>query len=495
MQRYLFVFFCAMMLCVSCVDIEQVDNADELRLDGEFAVPLVNSSISVADITENENTDGLVTIDDQGRVTVRYAADVIQRNSFEVFPPIPGIEDFPLLDTSSILDLPLVGIFRTRKMIFRESMVNFKFTSQFDEAIQITLTIPKMEKDGQVFTQNYSLAPQEVFISPTISLLDWTLSSDLNEIEVIYDARLPNGERVKLDYAAVAVDFLLFKYAEAFFGSQLFDIQGDFITIGVFENWESGGVKFVDPKVKILVDNSFGFPTRSRVNKLDLVTADGRVLPLESEFVSTGINFGFPSFDEVGDVVSTDFAFDNTNSNIEELFEERIVQVIYDVDALTFPDNNPEEFGFLTNESFFRVRVEVELPMHGTINNLQLYQEYDIDELDLDFAEEVELKTITSNTFPVDISLQAYFIDIDGNQIDSLYTDGPTVLSSRLNQSDEGTVEFLPIRDERLEAMKMARKVGLRVRLQNPDSQEPFWILADQQVSLRMGAKVKINID
>lgn len=495
MQRYLFVFFCAMILCVSCVDIEQVDNADELRLDGEFAVPLVNSSISVADITENENTDGLVTIDDQGRVTVRYAADVIQRNSFEVFPPIPGIEDFPLLDTSSILDLPLVGIFRTRKMIFRESMVNFKFTSQFDEAIQITLTIPKMEKDGQVFTQNYSLAPQEVFISPTISLLDWTLSSDLNEIEVIYDARLPNGERVKLDYAAVAVDFLLFKYAEAFFGSQLFDIQGDFITIGVFENWESGGVKFVDPKVKILVDNSFGFPTRSRVNKLDLVTADGRVLPLESEFVSTGINFGFPSFDEVGDVVSTDFAFDNTNSNIEELFEERIVQVIYDVDALTFPDNNPEEFGFLTNESFFRVRVEVELPMHGTINNLQLYQEYDIDELDLDFAEEVELKTITSNTFPVDISLQAYFIDIDGNQIDSLYTDGPTVLSSRLNQSDEGTVEFLPIRDERLEAMKMARKVGLRVRLQNPDSQEPFWILADQQVSLRMGAKVKINID
>lgn len=495
MHRYLIViFYCLLCIC-ACIDIEQVDNAEELKLDGEYAFPLINSSISVADITENENTDGIVFIDPEGRVTVRYSGDVIQRNSFEVFPPIPGIGDFPLLDTSSILVLPFVDMFRTRKMTFRETMATFKFTSQFDEVVDVKLTIPKMEKDGVVFEQNYSLAPGEVFVSPQVSFLDWTLYSDLTEIEVVYDARLANGERVKLDYAAIAVDFLLFKYAEAFFGSQLFDIQGDFITLGVFDNWESGGVSFVDPKVRILVDNSFGFPTRSRVNMLDLVTADGRVLPLESEFINTGINFGFPTFDEVGQVITTDFAFDNTNSNIAELFEERIVQVIYDVDALAFPDNNPDEFGFVTNESFFRVSVEVELPMQGTVNDLQLYQEYDINELDIEFAEEVELKTITSNTFPVDINLQAYFLDLSGTIVDSLYVGGPTRLQSSDDLTQEETVEFVQIIDQRLEALKSARKVGLRVGLQNPESDEPFWILADQQVSLRIGAKVKVNID
>jgi len=498
MYRFLFIIVCCLLVGLACVDIEQVDNAEELKLDGEFAFPLVNSSISVADITENENTDGVVFIDADGKVTVRYTGDVIERQSFEVFPPIPGIGDFPLLDTSSILTLPFVDMFRTRKMVFRETMATFKFNSQFDEPVQVTLTIPKMEKDGQVFEQVYNLAPGDVFVSPKVSFLDWTLTSDLSEIEVKYDARLSNGERVKLDYAAIAVDFLLFKYAEAFFGSQLFDIQGDFITLGVFDNWLSGGVSFVDPKVRILVDNSFGFPTRSRVNMLDLVTADGRVLPLESEFINSGINFGYPSFDEVGTVITTDFAFDKTNSNIQELFKERIVQVIYDVDALAFPDNNPEEFGFVTNESFFRVRVEVELPMQGTINDLQLYQEYELDELDIDFAEEVELKTITSNTFPVDINLQAYFLNLDGVILDSLYEDGPTSLeSSELAGDPINTeiVEFIPIKGERLEKIKSARKVGLQIGLSNPESEMPFWILADQRVALRMGAKVKVNID
>ena len=481
-----------------CVDIEQVDNAEELKLNGEYAIPLVNSSISVADITENENTDGLVFIGDDGKVTVKYAGSVVERNSFEVFPPIPGIGDFPLLDTSSILTLPFVDMFRTRKMVFRGTMATFKFTSQYQEPVTVKLTIPKMEKDGNIFEQNYTLDPGEAFIAEPVSFLDWTLNADLNDIEVVYDARLPSGERIKLEYAALAVDFLLFKYAEAFFGSQLFDIQGDLITLGVFDNWQSGGVSFVDPKVRILVDNSFGFPTRSRVNQLDLLTADGRVLPLESEFINTGINFGFPSFDEVGQVVTTDFVFDKTNSNIDELFKERIVQVNYDVDAVAFPDNDQEEFGFVTDESFFRVRVEVELPMQGTLNDLQLYEEYEIDELDIEFAEEVELKTITRNDFPLEINLQAYFIGANDVVIDSLYLEGPTVLPPSItgtgNPSQE-RIEFTNIAGQRLEAIKSARKVGLLIGLDNPQGEEPFWILSDQQVSLRMGAKVKVNID
>jgi len=497
--RLLFCYTTLLLVVVaSCIDIEQVDNAEDLKLDGEYAIPLINSSISVADITENENTDGLVFIGDDGKVTVKYAGSVVERKSLQVFPPIPGIGDYPLLDTSSVLELPFVDMFRTRKMVFRRTMATFKFRSQFEEVINIKLTIPKMEKGGQVFEQNYTLDPLEDFVAEPVSFEDWTLNADLNNIEVIYDARLPNGDRVKLDYAALAVDFLLFKYAEAFFGSQLFDIQGDLITLGVFDNWQSGGVSFVDPKVRILVDNSFGFPTRSRVNKLDLVTADGRILPLESEFINAGINFGFPSFDEVGQTITTDFAFDKTNSNIDELFKERIVQVNYDVDAEAFPDNNPEEFGFVTDESFFRVRVEVELPMQGTVNDLSLYEEYEIDELDIGFAEEVELKTITRNDFPLEIKLQGYFIDVNDVVIDSLYAGGPTALppySGVSGSPAQEQTEFISLVGERLEAIKSARKVGLLIGLDNPQGEEPFWILADQQVSLRMGAKVKVDID
>ena len=494
------LMFCPILILAGifgCVDIEQVDSRDEFNLDGEYAIPLVNSSISVADITETENTDGIVFTDADGKVTVKYSGNVVERQSFEVFPPIPGIGDFPLIDTSSVLTFPATNMFSTRKMVFRTTMATFKFTSQFLEPVTVKLTIPKMVKDGEVFEQNYSLDPGQIFVADPVSFLDWTLNSDIDDIKVVYDARLPSGERVKLRYAAVAVDFLLFKYVETYFGQQLFDIQGDFITLGVFDNWQSGGVSFVDPKVRITVDNSFGFPTRSRVNQLDLITADGRVLPLESEFINTGINFGFPSFDEVGEIVTTDFTFDKTNSNIDEIFKERIVQVNYDVDAVPFPDGDPTEFGFITDKSFFRVGIEVELPMQGTVNDLQLYEEYEIDELDIEFAEEVELKTITSNDFPAEIALQAYFIDGNDIVVDSLYADGPTSLPASTGNigSTQERTEFTSIVGERLESIKTAKKVGLLIGLDNPQEDEPFWILADQRVSFRMGAKVKVNLD
>ena len=117
---------------------------------------------------------------------------------------------------------------------------------------------------------------------------------------------------------------VIFDYIEGYFGSEVFDIQGDFIAIGVLDNWVSGGLSFVDPKVRVFVENAFGFPVRSIFNKMQVVTTTGEMLDMESEIIDNNVDFAYPKLDEVGQIKITEFAFDKDNSNIVDLFKEKV---------------------------------------------------------------------------------------------------------------------------------------------------------------------------
>ena len=142
------------------------------------------------------------------------------------------------------------------------------------------ITIPQLVKDGEIFEVDLAVpydgtVPVE-YISDPISVKGWTLMSEDNIITIDYDARLADGTRQKFKEAWMTFDVVIFDYIEGYFGSELFDIQGDFIAIGVLDNWLSGGLSFEDPKVKIFVENAFGFPVRSIFKKMQVGHDYGR---------------------------------------------------------------------------------------------------------------------------------------------------------------------------------------------------------------------------
>jgi len=426
---------------------------------------------------------------------------VVRQPVAEIFPPVPFF-GFPLEDTSYTVPIPFASDQRVDKAVFGNSNFSVGFTSEFAEDVEVKLTIPQLSKDGKVFETNLTVPyegtlPVE-YSSELISVEDWTLISEDNIITVIYDARLSDGTRVKFTDALLIFDLVIFDYIEGYFGSEVFDIQGDFIAIGVLDNWVSGGLTFEDPKVKVFVENAFGFPVRSIFKKMQVVTTTGEALDMESEVIDNNVDFAYPGLDEVGQIKITEFSFDRDNSNIVELFKEKVVRVTYDIDAGANPDMDESIVGFVNEDSYFLVNVDVELPLEGTVNDLVLQDTTDLDLSDLEDVMSAEFKTVVANDFPADVTLQGYFFDDNNVLLDSLFIDRLLLPAAEVNvatgKTNEGTdiITFENFEEGRFEQLKAGKKILVNVKINTQQaSSGPLWIYNDYGVRFRIGAKLK----
>ena len=81
----------------------------------------------------------------------------------------------------------------------------------------------------------------------------------------------------------------------------------------------------------------------------------------------------------------------------------------------TNPDEDTDIRGFVTDSSYYKVRVDVDLPLYGsaidfTVTGYALaWTSTGFDEVDY-----AEFKLVTENGMPVSIDMQGYFLDENG---------------------------------------------------------------------------------
>jgi hypothetical protein len=485
----------------SCSDFSDLNSAEKAEEEIEIAVPLINTAFNISDFTgENGPKNVSIKVDEDDRVTLVYNGDVVRQGVSAVFPPVPFFE-VPLFDTSFTVPVPFASDQRVDKAIFGETNLIVSFVSEFEEDVAVTLTIPQLSKDGLIFKKNmivpYTGSIPIDYISDLYSLKGWTLESIDNVITITYEARLSDGTRHHFSEAKIAFDVIVFDYVEGYFGSEIFDINGDFIAIGVLDNWISGGLSFADPKVRVFVENAFGFPVRSIFNTMQVVTTTGEVLDMESDIIDNNIDFAYPGLNEQGVIKLTEFSFDKDNSNIVDLFKEKVRKVTYDIDAGANPDMDESITGFVNSESYFLVSVDVELPLEGTVNNLVLQDTVDLDLSELDDVTSAEFKVVIANDFPADISVQSYFYDDNNVLIDSLFDERLLLPAAEVDQSTGKTiygqeeVTFIDFEVDRFEQLKNGKKLLMNVKINTEQaSSGPLWIYNDYGIRFKLGAKL-----
>ena len=501
------VVICLVVFAVlqSCSDFSSVNSVERAEEEIELAVPLINTEFAISDFTGADGPENVsIKIDDQDRVTLVYNGDVVRQNVSAVFPAVPFF-GFPLFDTLITVPVPFASDQRVDRAIFGNSNMNLTITSQFEEDVDVTVTIPQLTKDGEVFSFDTKVpyegtAPVE-FVSELVSLKGWTLMSTENVITIRYDARLADGTRQKFTAADMQFDVVVFDYIEGYFGSEIFDINGDFIAIGVLDNWRSGGLSFVDPKVNVFVENAFGFPVRSIFNSMQVVTTTGEVLDMESDIIDNNVDFAYPGLNEQGEVKITEFSFRKENSNIVELFKEKVRRVTYDIDAGANPDMDDSIIGFVNKDSYFLVSVDVELPLEGTVNNLVLQDSIDLDLNELGDVDGAEFKTVIANDFPADITLQGYFYDDNDVLLDSLFKDRLLLPAAEVDPSTgktlppEEVITFENFEESRFDNLKNGKKVLVNVKINTEQaSSGPLWIFNDYGIQFKVGAKLKTKL-
>lgn len=508
MRNYLlrFVLFLAVASLISCSDFDSFD--DPVDTNRELAVPLFNTTTSLTDLLDGLSGETFVTMGPDDLITLNYKGNVASRVATDLFTFLTPVL-VPLQDSVTTFPFDLPGTLDVTLMTIKSGGMSYQFTNDLDEKVDLTLNIPQLVKNGIPYVNQTTLdsvsTGNNEWIVQMEDLTGYELIGDNDNLIIEYEAyRESDGERIKfVANPAVAITDIEFSYIEGYWGSEPLDIERDTIEIEFFENWVQGDVFFENPKIEITVDNSFGFPVRSEVKELKILTVDGSEIDLMSSYIDDGIDFDYPAINEVGEVKTTLFDFDKTNSNVVDVLSSGPVSVDYDVDALSNPDNI-QELGFMTDSSYFNIQVGVELPFRGRVNNFQARDVFNVNFDTYDDVDFIEFKMVAENQIPLGIDIQLYFADENENLIDSLYAAGENILEPApvdANGEITGVITekttFATIDAAKFNKIRAAKKLiveGLFFTTDVNNSTPAIVSLkSDQEVEIRMGMKVGLN--
>ncbi|MBI1226209.1 MAG: hypothetical protein GC192_13325 [Bacteroidetes bacterium] len=506
-----FLFFLVLLAAamLGCKQSNELLDADILSSDAEFAIPLLKAHTSIQELMENFDDSTYIQVDQEGIVHLRYEGDVLTQSADEFFDVIktylPALitvdSNYFTLDFNTTNDQLKVDFAR-----YGSGSISVGVISDYVGMVDLNLTIPEATKNGQ------ALSVHQQFMSPTPSqsiplfLPDSTVCTGYElqpingMVHVKYVAITDMGDTLESMPLVVLVNKnITFSYIEGYLGNFTNRGKRDSVSIGFFKNWIQGDVFFDDPVITMHIENSFGLPTRSSIDTFDIITADNQRIPLESTFINdTGIDFVYPTIPEAGESKSMTFTFDADNSNIEDVLGSRPIGLDYKVDAISNPDSLTNLRGFITDTSFYKIKIEVDLPLHGWATGFGVVDSFDVDFSNFDEIKEAEFKMVADNGMPLAFDVQAYFIDSAGVVLDSLFDQkthvvkGAPINSSGTVTNKLTTTTFVTFDADRFEKVRPATKLALHAFFSTTEgNQQSVKAFADQDLEIRMGMKVK----
>lgn len=481
---------------------KDLDNLD-VQSDAEFAIPLFHGKLSLLDIIKTSSDSASLDIGSDGTMTFHYSGDIVSRNSKEIYATIPPIIA-SITDTLFAFPIKLSNNIRLKKAFLTDGIIGFSLQSKHKQDVKVKITIPELIKNGQpwTYTQNMyytGTVPVNSIILPQ-SIVGWKLDLPGDSLHVKYEAIKADGSHDTLSSLLMLGQNLKFSYVEGYFGYEVFPVKRDTIVLDIYKNLLGGELYFEDPRVRITLYNSFGFPLRCKVNIAKFRGNNGVLYDLQSPFVTNGFDFNYPPLNQVGKTVLTAFDFDKSNSNMKDIINSSPVYMDYQIDAVANPDSDPNNIGFMTDSSTFLVNVSVDLPLKGRAKNFRLDGSYDSNFGKLEGFTEAEFKLITENEMPVDMKLQMYFVDGSGAVLDSLF-DAERLLVEAAPVNANGDVtgvkkaeNYIPCSGAKLQAIRNCKKVLLRTFLStNENGSIPVTIKSNQGLNVKMGVKAKLK--
>jgi hypothetical protein len=524
-QKQFWLFAPLLVFTSACLFFQcrRVDIDDVAPRTPEFAFPLFSTNLSIRELVEGIVRDSVVgdtlVINPDGTLTLSYAGDVAKKDASDVFVFLQnGL--IPVNDTNFVAPIQAPDSVSINRTILKKGTFALIISNTTRDTIRGRFYIPQMSRNGVSFVLPFVVAPNstrgnQAWNSGPIDIAGQTLASRENKLRFRYEAFSPNGQRIKIPdivpglVGGVGVSFsgLEFSYVEGYWGFNNYPLTRDTIEIDINQTNLSGDVQIFDPRITMVVSNSWGFPTRGVIKYLSFISKNGQELPLESTVFTNGsIDFAYPTLQEVGQSKNTVLRFNKSNSNIDKIFNSQPVRLVYEVDGIANAQRDPNLTGFLTDKSVITLRVNVELTMEGSAKNFGADQVLDVDfgssrDLSLDQIDNAEFKLVVENSTPISTTAQVYFLDSRGvSVIDSLFT-RPTprmiltaapVNNAGVASGTQRTENLIPMTPTRFERIRESRRVRIKTFFTTADNgSRPVKLLANQRALLKMGLKIK----
>ncbi len=431
------------LLFVSCLGNpnESYDLAYDFNgFDQELSIPLFKQILSAEDILKKPNVESSVNIDENNFLSLAYNMESFSEQGDEIIKL--DSFDFPMVNNQVIVPHSLIpNLLPASSLSIKEGMLKVHFLTGHQEDIKVEFTIEEIQKDGQIWKQEIDI-PYPGFIPTTIdkefSLAGYEIDLRSGNFNVQYRAWNVNMEdkllgEVHLSFNEQKCQQVIASNLEAF----NFNPISSAIAISFFKN-SGSDLTLEDVKLKIDLDNSFGFPIDLDQVIILASNEDGKSKLLSSAQLQN-VSLGYPTMNQLGESISTSLIFDQSNSNLLELLEINPDSLHFSFVAQTQSNSNQADPYFALGSSKIKANLELEIPMKLSIKAFQYSEQ---ESFDLKIAplpefeehsmiiENVLFQLSVVNDLPLSMDIQYYFLDAQEEVIDSLFQYGAVLIGS-----------------------------------------------------------------
>ena len=518
----------------SCVkDNFEMDKLMGIEWNPNLAVPLVYSSLSIANILEKNYSQGFVVVDADNFCSLVYKSNLFSLVAEELIQ-IPSNQPPPFvvsLTSGQVSALALAGTItlpysqtisfdsgnngpKIDSILFKTGSIDLSLNSEFACSGQIKITLPAAKKNGVVFSKTIPFTYSGTI--PVIAISNSDLAgykfdmtnggTAFNQFVANFEVTLSSsGNAVSpTNQMSLSISLTNMKFNKIFgdIGQMSITPDIDTVDISVFKNvLGSATFSLVDPRIKVIISNSYGVPIQASLAQFLGYTPGSAPFPITGS--PDPLPIQSPTFSQVGQVLADSFQLKNTNSNFASVINNTPKYLIYQLNSQTNPAGGTTNNNFVLDTSKLMVDMEIELPLYGKASNFVL-----VDTIPFEFTstlpDEVEsalIRTYNSNGFPFDVDVQVYFTDSLYTKLDSLIVPNQIILqsgtvniSTGIVTSPSQTTYDAVLTKPRLSNLKTAKYILVRAKANTANNgNTDVKIYSHYKLDFRLGMQVQVK--
>jgi hypothetical protein len=397
------------------------------------------------------------------------------------------------------------------RVLLKDGAIQYSVDYELLESSNLDIIIPAASKNGVSFSNRISIVSDNVNPvnkSGTFDLsgyeLDLTKSgSTFNEMDVyIVASVVSSGNSVQFDTSnRIIVDFdfenIEIQEVEGYFGNQTISIAQDTAEVDLNDNELLNHFEFINPQVRIFIDNSFGIPIN--IDPLSFIfNGDNQSIALTG--VPSPFQINYPNL--LGSSVATELNINNQTTNIADAINAGPKEVVISGNAEVNPSGRVNNFAL--DQSKLNIRVDVDVPLYAFVRDYSVRDTIDIDLQEiLENLESAKLRSIVTNDFPIEGAVQMYFTDENyvildsvGDLSSNVIEPAPTDMEGNTTGSTKNISDF-ELSSEKMNRLETAKHIIIITTINTPQSgtvpgriYETFEI----DVKLSLLAQVKVQL-
>ncbi|WP_139135247.1 hypothetical protein [Roseivirga sp. 4D4] len=529
-----------LLACMVCLTIAAVPSCDlkyfestefgDIIFDPSLAIPVGTITYTVAELFEELNDGGAVIAPNGEDVVTLTYTETLQSQSASGFLTVldqsfgaslasgTNLSNPPVQTTISVSELYEFDLTQTAdesydSIIFNAGSFDFNVSSDIGADVDFVATFISLENangpivisgslpaGGADFVQSESLANGKGLFH-----LDdqGNAASSKFLVRIQYDITvgpsnsITDSQRVSF---TIGINNTSFQTVYGNVGNQSLTVGQQDISLDFFSTFDSGDITFVDPTVRFIFDNSFGFPLGIDFQQITAVSGTGTNIPLSGTVVDNLQVVNAPDINQQGQVVRTEIEVTTSNSNIADLLSSKPTRFLVDVGAESNPATAPASYNFIDDSNLLDVSVEIEIPLELNINGLIAEEVVNFTNGgDLEEAKRLLFRVIAENELPLGGLVELQFRDSNGNVIYTVderpaFSAASVGANGRTNEVAMSTVDIL-IPDEGIRIIENATSINVVATITTTDAQSATAVKFFDDYELRFKLAVQADVE